>query len=310
MFAEGYGITVVDVEPSRVIPVGNGLGECILWDDAAGQALWTDIPGRRLFSHDPVSGSTKHVEFDEELCSFGLIAGSSKLVCAFRSGIAIVERTGGRRKWLYRLADADAVRLNDGRVDRQGRFWVGSMMDNEGNRLTSGNSGELYCLNATGEVCSHLKGIRISNSLCWSPEGDILYFGDSPRREIYAFDFDTQRGTLSNRRVFARTPEGTVPDGSTVDSEGFVWNAEWGGGRVVRYAPDGAVDTAVQLPVSHVTCVAFGGADLSDLYVTTARYGLSDEALREQFQAGCVFVFGTSARGVREARFSCSTSNT
>ena len=300
---------MVEVELSSVIPAANGLGECILWDDATGSVLWTDIPGRRLYTHHPKSGSTEHLEFDEDLCSYGFVEGSDDLVCAFQSGIAIVDRTSGARKWLYRLPNAGDLRLNDGRVDRQGRFWVGSMVDNEGNRLTTGHSGELYCLNETGEVCSHLQGIRISNSVCWSPAGDIMYFGDSPLREIHAFDFDAHSGTLSNRRRFARTPGGTVPDGSTVDAEGFVWNAEWGNGRVVRYAPDGTVDTAVQLPVSHITCVAFGGPDLANLYVTTARYGLSDEALLEESRAGDVFVFGTTVRGLPEARFIDSTSN-
>lgn len=110
--------------------------------------------------------------------------------------------------------------------------------------------------------------------------------------------------------MFARTPGGTVPDGSTVDAEGCVWNAEWGNGRIVRYAPDGSVDTVVRLPVSHITCVAFGGPDLSDLYVTTARYGLSDEEWLEEPQAGDVFVFSTSVRGLPEARFVVNTSNT
>lgn len=301
---------MVDVELSRVIQVANGLGECILWDDLTGSVFWTDIPGQRLYMHDPESGSTDHLQFDEDLCSFGFIEASDRLVCAFQSGIAIVDRSSGSREWIYRLSGPDTVRLNDGRVDRQGRFWVGSMVDDESSSPNNGFSGELYCLDGKGVVHSHLQGIRISNSLCWSPKGDVLYFGDSPTREIYAFDFDTRRGTLSNRRVFARTPDGTVPDGSAVDSGGFVWNAEWGRGRVVRYAPDGSVDTAVHLPVSHITCVAFGGPDLADLYVTTARYGLSDEALREQSRAGDVFVFSTSVRGLPEARFLNGTSNT
>ena len=294
---------MVDVELSHTIPVANGLGECILWDDESRSVLWTDVPGQRLYMHDPQAGTTASIEFDEDLCSFGLVKGSGELVCAFQSGIAIVDRSGGGRQRLHRLPRADNVRLNDGRVDRQGRFWVGSMVAGEDNQLVDGVSGELYCVDRKGEVRSHLQGIRISNSLCWSPEGNVLYFGDSPTREIYAFDFDTGHGTLSNRRVFARTPRGAVPDGSTVDSDGFVWNAEWGKGRVVRYAPDGTVDTTVQLPVSHITCVAFGGPDLTDLYVTTAKYGLSDEVLREQPQAGDVFVFSTSVRGLPEARF-------
>ena len=130
-----------------------------------------------------------------------------------------------------------------------------------------------------------------------------MYFGDTPRRKIYAFDFDTESGTPSNRRVFATTPPGTGPDGSTVDADGYLWNAEWGQGRVVRYAPDGSEDHVIQLPVSHVTCVCFGGPDLSDLYVTTATYGLDDRQLKREPEAGNVFVFSTSVRGLPESRY-------
>ena len=294
---------MVDVELSRVIPAANGLGECILWDDRTARALWTDLPGRRLYTHDPNSGATDHLQFDEELCSFGFIKGSDKLICAFSSEIAIVDYAAGSRESVYRLPGAGPVRLNDGRVDRQGRFWVGSMVEDESRALADGISGELFCLDGRGVVRSHLQGISISNSLCWSPRGDVLYFADSPKREIYAFDFDARRGTLSNRRVFARAPDGAVPDGSTVDAEGFVWNAQWGRGRVVRYSPGGGVDTVVQLPAPHVTCVAFGGTELSDLYVTTARFGLSGKDLRKHPQAGDVFVFSTSVRGLPEVRY-------
>ena len=291
------------VRPKTTLRVSNGLGECILWDVVHRQVLWTDITGRTLFIHDPATGSIEPVEFDEELCSFGLIDGSDDLVCGFRSGIALVDRQSGNRQWRYRLPHSDGVRLNDGRVDRQGRFWVGSLMDNEGSHLTDGMSGELYRFDPDGRVTTHLDSIRISNSLCWSPDGKTLYFADTPEREIHSFDFDTRSGTLANRRLFAQTPEDSLPDGSTVDSEGYLWNAQWGRGRVVRYTPEGRIDTVVQLPVSQVTCVSFGGSKLTDLYVTTANVGLSDAALKAEPQAGDVFVFETSVRGLPEERY-------
>ena len=130
-----------------------------------------------------------------------------------------------------------------------------------------------------------------------------MYFADTPTGEIYAFDFDTADGKPRNKRVFATTPAGCGPDGSVVDADGFLWNAEWGKGRVVRYAQDGSVDAVLQLPVSHVTCVTFGGADLGDLYVTTASFGLSTSERRAEPRAGDVFVYETPYRGLPETRY-------
>lgn len=285
------------------IPVANGLGECILWDDRRNHVLWTDMPARKLYTHDPADGSLTDLDFDEDLCSFALIADSDDLLCAFQSGYALLDRHSGDLQWLHRIKNADKIRLNDGRVDRQGRFWCGSLIDNTGTRPEGGLSGELFRLDADGTVSKHLEGIGISNSICWSPDGGTMYFADTSLKEIYAFDFDTAHGTLSNKRLFASTPRPCGPDGSVVDAEGYLWNAEWGQGRVVRYAPGGSVDVVVQLPVSHVTCVTFGGESLTDLYVTSATFGLSDEKLEAEPQAGNVFVFETPYRGLPEDRF-------
>jgi sugar lactone lactonase YvrE len=292
-----------EVRLKATLPLGNGLGECILWDERHKHVLWTDIPGKRLYTHAPETGSLTHLEFDEDLCSFALIQNSDDLLCAFKSGFAHVNRHSGERVWLHRIDNTDKLRLNDGRVDRQGRFWCGSLIDNEGTKPEGGLSGELFRFDSSGEVSKHLDGIGISNSICWSPDGTTMYFGDTPTRRIQQFDFDTVNGTLSNGRLFATTPKPCGPDGSVVDAEGFLWNAEWGQGRVVRYASDGSVNTVVQLPVSHVTCVTFGGDELTDLYVTTANFALSEEEKITETQAGDVFIFETPYRGLIENRF-------
>lgn len=287
----------------HILPVKNGLGECILWDDRRGQVLWTDMPGRTLYIHYPAADTLSTLKVDEDLCSFAFVDGSDDLLCAFQSGFALLDRHSGERHWLHRIENADKIRLNDGRVDRQGRFWCGSLIDNEGNAPEGQLSGELFCVDADGTISNHLDGIGISNSICWSPDGRTMYFGDTPLKEIYAFDFDTEAGTIANRRVFATTPEPCGPDGSIVDADGYLWNAEWGQGRVVRYAPDGKVDDVIQLPVSQVTCLSFGGNNLSDMYVTTATYGLSDAQRQDESEAGNVFVFETPYRGLPESRF-------
>ena len=151
------------------LPVANALGECILWDEAKQELLWTDLTESRLYLHDLSTGATRHVQFDDYLCSFGLVKGEDSLICAFRTGIAIVDRSTWSPRWIHHLESHGGVRLNDGRVDRQGRFWVGSLID--GPTDPEGVSGELFSVNARGRVRSHLDGILISNSLCWSPDG-------------------------------------------------------------------------------------------------------------------------------------------
>lgn len=287
----------------RSIPVANGLGECILWDDRHDHVLWTDLPGRTLTILDPDLDSVSTITFDEDLCSFALVEDSDNLLCAFQSGFAVLDRHTGDRVWLHRIENPDKIRLNDGRVDRQGRFWCGSLIDNGGNGPDDGLSGELFRMDHDGTLTKHLDGIGVSNSLCWSPNGATMYFGDTLEKEIWAFDFDQDTGNISGQRTFARTPEPCGPDGSCVDVEGFLWNAEWGQGRVVRYRPDGAIDTVLQMPVSHITCLCFGGEDLSDLYVTTATYGLSEEQRQAEPDAGNVFVYETPYRGLPENRF-------
>ena len=255
--------------------------------------------------HDSEANVTRALPLAEPLCSFGLVAGGEHLIAAFRTGIALLERTSLESHWLYNLpselSSKAAVRFNDGRVDRQGRFWVGSMV--EGQPEPPDTTGELFSVAHDGTVRSHFDGIRIPNSICWSPNGQTLYFADTPNREIHSIAFDVESGRPGRRSLFASTPEGAFPDGSTVDAEGCLWNAEWGTGRVVRYAPDGRIEGEIQLPVSRATCVAFGGADLSTLHVTTAKVGLSKAALRAEPQAGDLFVYETSVRGLPEARF-------
>lgn len=131
-----------------------------------------------------------------------------------------------------------------------------------------------------------------------------MYFADTPHKRIFVFDYDLETGDVSNRRLFVEVgAEGGFPDGSTVDAEGFLWNAEWGGARVVRYTPDGRVDQVLPIPCSQVTCCAFGGEDLSTLFVTSARTGLSATALAAQPQAGALFMARTNVRGLADAPF-------
>ena len=281
-----------------IIAVGNTLGEGVLWDAIEQRVWWTDIEGRRLFRFHPGQRGLETFELPERLGSFGFVAGSDQIIAAFESGFAMYHPESRQLHWLVRPDHgAENLRFNDGRVDRQGRFWSGSMVEGKGEPTA-----KLYCLRGmTAEVC--LTNIAISNSICFSPDGRYLYFADTPQRSILRYDIDANSGSIGNRRVFARTPPGAFPDGSNVDAQGCVWNAHWGAGRVVRYALDGSVDLEISVPATQPTCSAFGGPDLDLLYVTSAREGLSPEALQAQPHAGDVFVYKLDIKGLAEPRF-------
>ncbi|MGH6960465.1 MAG: SMP-30/gluconolactonase/LRE family protein, partial [Dongiaceae bacterium] len=189
-------------------------------------------------------------------------------------------------------------RFNDGRCDRQGRFWVGTM-----HHTTRAPEGVLYRLDRRRELVGRQSAICIPNSLAWSPDGNTMYFADSLLYAIFAYDYDTASGEMGRKRVFARTQAPGFPDGSTVDAEGYLWNAEFNSWRVVRYAPDGRVDRRIEMPAQRPTCCAFGGANLDVLYVTTASWQLSADEHRAQPLAGALLALDVGVRGIPEARF-------
>ena len=288
------------VELVDVVAVSNILGEGVLWNARTARLWWTDIQARRLFRYDPITRTLDKIATPERLASFAFVAGSERLIAAFESGLALYDPASGTVDWLYRLEPgAVAIRFNDGRTDRQGRFWAGTMVEGDGPEPL----GRLYCLERYGHVTRQSDPVFIANALCASPDGRQLYFADSTQRTIFAYDLDTASGALSGRRVFAQTPPGAFPDGAVVDRDGFIWNAHWGAGRVVRYAPDGSIDTVVDIPASQASCVAFGGTGLDLLFVTSAREGLNSDMLLRQPSAGNLFVYKTDAVGLSDAEF-------
>ncbi len=283
-----------------IVAVGNTLGEGVLWDVRGQRVWWTDIQERRLFRYQPDVRALEHFELPERLGSFGFIAGSEEIVAAFESGFAFYHPESGRLEWIARPGhDAANVRFNDGRVDRAGRFWAGSMVEGEGSP-----KGKLYCLSGQHSRV-RLTDIAISNSLCFSADGRHLYFADTPARTILRYDIDA-KGELHNRHVFAHTPPGALPDGSNIDAEGHLWNAQWGASRVVRYAPDGTISGQIGVPTAQPSCIAFGGRDLDLLFVTTAREGLSPATLAAEPHAGDLFVYRVNVKGLVDACFACA----
>ena len=274
------------------LSVHNELGEGIQWRAQDSSLWWTDILGCGLYRCGWPSKEVERFEMPEPLCSFAFIDGRDEILAAFASGLATLNLRDGYVKWLQRLESGDdRVRLNDGRADRQGRFWCGSMVKDM--EACTDPEGELYRYapeaGFSPEVCE--QQIWISNGLCWSPDSRIMYFADSPRQTIYRYDFESDSGIMSNRRVFATTPQGAYPDGANVDSQGRLWSAHWGASQVVCYDTNGQALWSVDTPASQPSCIAFGGENLSLLFVTSARQDLSREQLQREPSAGNVFVY-------------------
>ena len=284
----------------QLVPCANELGEGAVWDDEAGAFYWVDIIGGILHRHHLFTGENESWSFDERICSFALRR-SGGLLCAMESGLALFDPDTGDFEFFARPEiHIPGNRFNDGRCDRFGRFFVGTMDDEAEKR-----SGTLYRVDPDFTVHALVDGICISNSVAFSPDGRHMYLADTVDDEIRRYDLDERTGAVSGRMRFASTAGtgGGHPDGSTVDAEGYLWNAEWDGWRITRYAPDGTRDRVLELPVQRPTCCAFGGPNLSTLFVTSARTGLSDDELEGQPLAGSIIAVEVGIKGLPEPKF-------
>lgn len=283
------------------IPCNNTLGEGVQWNHQDGCFWWTDILSAKLYRYRLNDKHLAHWDLPERLCCFAFAKHDARILAAFESGFAWFTPESGAVEWIAKPeAHIQGNRSNDGRCDRQGRFWMGSIVEQ---RHSEEQGAGLYSLDKDFSITQHFSGLMISNALCWSPDSRKLYHADSPTHSIRVYDFDAASGDLSNPQIFAHTDLGVEPDGACVDAEGYVWNAQWGGSQVVRYAPDGSKNLVLNMPVTQPTCVAFGGEQLNLLAVTSARVGLSDDALAQQPQAGSLFIFATPYTGLTESWF-------
>ena len=282
-----------------VLDAGADLGEGPSWDAAASRLLFVDITRGVVHRFDPRTGNTASIDVGQPVGA-AVPTTSGQVALAVQDGFALLDPLTDQ---VTRIADVEVkvpeTMMNDGKCDPAGRFWAGTK-DIEGRRPL----GSLYRVDADHTVVPILSGVTISNGLAWSPDHGSMYYIDSPSHGIDVFDFQMEDGSVSRRRRLIELPqEWGLPDGMTVDREGFLWVAFWGGGAVRRMAPDGRVVSVVTLPVSQVTSCAFGGDDLSDLYITTARNGLRIDQLREQPGAGGLFRFRPEVPGLAEHPF-------
>lgn len=273
------------------------LGEGPSWDAEAGVLWWVDIHNHRVHRFDPEAGEDTVYEVGETVgCAHP--AADGRVVLGLRRGVALLDPASGAVEPLAMLLpDQPGLRLNDGKCDARGRLWVGSMSKEEGGAA-------LFRVDPDGGVHRAADGLTLSNGLGWSPDGGTLYLTDSPAKTILAFDFDPDAGTLSRRRVFADlSGPDSVPDGLAVDAEGCVWSAQWGGACLVRFAPDGGELLRVRMPVTNPTSCAFGGSGGTELYVTTASIGMTEDEVEEAFESGDLFVLRPGVAGPPAARF-------
>ena len=273
------------------------LGEGPVWCPRERALYWVDIRGQWL---------RRWVERGEQVTSWPMpeqigslaIAQDGGILVALRSGMAIFEpMTGGFQKLVDFPGHGRTLRSNDGKCDRQGRFWVGTMQTE-----TITATGKLYRIDH-GTIATMIDGVKIPNALCWSPDGATMYWADSLDRTIWAFPYSPETGAIGQRRVFTTTDASEVPDGATVDADGYLWSARYGGSRVVRHAPDGAVDRVITLPASQITSCAFGGTNLSTLFITSATQNMSADQRAAEPEAGHLFAVDVGVKGLREPRY-------
>lgn len=261
-----------------------------LWHPFEQRLYWTDIPTGHLFRYDPVTGTHEQIYSGESVGGFTIQEDGSLLL--FKARGAIEGWSEGKITTLIpELADERETRFNDVIADPVGRVFCGTMPTDE--RL-----GRLYRLDTDGSLTLILEAVGISNGMGFTPDRKQFYFTDSPKQEIYQFDYDLETGTLSNQRVHIITPGGEgIPDGLTVDAEGYIWSGRWNGGHLFRYAPDGTEVLRIPFPAKKVTSVTFGGADYTDMYITTAG---GDDRATEGSGAGAIFRLNLGIRGVPE----------
>ncbi|NQY97850.1 MAG: SMP-30/gluconolactonase/LRE family protein [Henriciella sp.] len=281
-----------------VAPTGCLLGEGPLWSPTEGFLWWVDIKRAKLHRHNPKTGNTRRYDLPLHASALALFDGGLIMVGDREVG-RYDTATESYRK-IVDLHEPEGFRTNDGGLAPDGSFWFGTMEDAE-----TLDEGQYYRLTPDLEIERiGLPEVLVTNTMQFSPDGQTFYTCDSAEQMILAFEYDPGDGSLSNRRVFASTLEaGCYPDGSVVDSEGYLWNAQWAGSRVVRYAPDGSIDRVVQLPVSRPSSCAFGGENLRTLYITSARVGLSDAALDRQPMAGSLFALDVDVPGLPVPEF-------
>ena len=279
-----------------VVAAGAVLGEGPSWDARSGRLLWIDVVAKQIFLTDVRTGASEVVPVPLPIGAV-VPRAAGGFLAALEDGFWVVG--DGPQHRVTTVPEArPGLRFNDGKCDPEGRFWAGTMADDQ-----SPAAGALYRLGPDGQATLVLDGVTLSNGLAWSADGLTMYFIDSPTQRIDAFSFTPSTGEIRDRRPLVQIPrEVGIPDGMTIDTQGGLWVALWDGGAVHRYL-DGRLDRVINLPVSQPTSCAFGGDNFEELFVTSACDGLSSEQRAAQPLAGAVFRIRPGVRGLPPASY-------
>jgi sugar lactone lactonase YvrE len=268
------------------------LGEGPVWDERTWSLYMVDIGSAELLClHE---NRVESLRVSPGRISAVFLTETTRLLCATDEGLVSLDTQSKECELIGEIERGwPGNRTNDGKCDPSGRPWIGTMDASE-----SRYSGALYRMDRGASATRMLDGIGVSNGLDWSPDAKILYYTDSMRRLIWRFPFDRQTGALGAKELFVTVPEDQgCPDGLAVDSQGFIWSAHWDGWRITRYDPQGAIDRVLWLPVPRVTSLCFGGADYRTMFITSARIGLSIDALKDAPLSGALFTYEPGVAG-------------
>lgn len=288
------------MEVELVIDAKASLGEAAIWHARKQWLYWVDIDQGEVHRFDPVSDTDQVIEVGQLVGTVVPRAGGGLMLAAERGFASLNLDTHELTIICDPERDLPDNRFNDGKCDPAGRFWAGTI-----SLIRKAGTASLYCLDCDCTVRRMLGGLTNSNGIVWSPDGLTMYHIDTPTLQVKAYDYEARTGEIGNPRVVVTIPQGTGrPDGMTIDAEGMIWVAHWKGGRVTCWDPrTGSLKQTIHVPASQVTSCAFGGPDLDELYITTARIGLTPEELVDQPHAGGVFRARPGVAGVEAAEF-------
>lgn len=288
------------VDVRCVLDARAGLGESPVWCSEEQALYWVDMLAPALFRLDPATGTQQSWWMPELISAVGLREGGGAVV-SLRTGLHLLDLESGALSFLAPDPEDEqpATRLNDGKVAPEGRFWVGSMDEERQSRPL----GSLYRLDPDHSCHQILTDLTISNGLAWSPDGSTMYLADTVQQWIRAYDYDPASGAISNQRVLASGPETGGPDGGTTDLEGYYWSAGGFAGVLNRWAPDGRLDRQIKLPIPKPSSLCFGGPELTTIYITSIRAGLSAEQLAQAPLSGGIFALDVDTPGTPAARY-------
>ena len=291
-------------DPICVAPSGDVCGEGAVWHAAHEAVYWTDINRFLIHRFRPKDQCVRTWFFEEPVTALAVTDRPDVLVVVLGSCVILWEPDNDtRHDPLFRLEGWPKVRLNDARPDPRGSLWLGSMRNNVNpdgsNGEAGGRDGALFRLDPNGEVRIWRQNIGIANTLTWSPDHRHFYFADTLANTIWRYDYNPATGAIANERPFLQDFARGLPDGSTVDSDGYLWNCRFFGGCIVRVSPNGSIDRTIEMPVRNITTCTFGGPHRKTLYVTTARV----EAPAGDRLAGGLYAIATDVAGQPECQF-------